>query len=137
LENSKANTTLLTLLRYYLKGTIGYCITYHKQNKALRAYVDADWAGDTDDRRSCSGNIFMLANGPISWETKKQKSVALSTMEAEYMSLSEASKETIYLKRLLRHMGFCNLVEGATKIFCDSQSKIQLRITFTTVEVNT
>jgi len=98
----------------YLKGTIGYCITYCKQNEALRAYdVDADWAGDTDDRRSCSGNIFTLANGPISWEAKKQKSVALSTMEAEYMSLSEASKETIYLRRLLRHMGFCNLVDGA------------------------
>jgi len=110
----------------YLKGTIGYCITYRKQNEALRAYVDADWTGDTDDRRSCSGNIFMLANGPISWQAKKQKSVALSTMKAEYMSLSEASKETIYLRRLLRHMRFCNLVEGATEIFCDSQSAIQL-----------
>jgi len=55
-----------------------------------------------------------------------EKSVALSTMEAEYMSLLEASKETIYLRRLLKHIGFCNLVEGATEIFCDSQSAIQL-----------
>jgi len=68
-----------------LKGTTEYCITYGRQNNALCAY--ADWTGDIDDRRSCLGNIFMLANGPISWEAKKQKFVALSTMEAEYMSL--------------------------------------------------
>jgi len=110
----------------YLKGTSDYCITYQKQNSALCTYVDADWAGDVNDRKSCSGNVFILANGPISWEAKKQKSVALSTMEAEYMSLSEASKETIYLRRLLKHMGFQNLVEGATTVFCDSQSAIQL-----------
>lgn len=110
----------------YLKGTINYCITYRKQNNALPTYVDADWAGGIDNRRSCSGNILMLANGPISWEAKKQKSVALSTIKAEYMSLSETSKETIYLRRLLGPVGFCNLVKSATEIFCDRQSAIQL-----------
>lgn len=68
----------------------------------------------------------MLTGGAISWEAKKQKSVALSTMEAEYMALSEACKEAIYLRRLLTHMRCTELVQGATTVYCDSQSAIQL-----------
>jgi len=66
----------------------------------------------------------MLANGPISWEAKKQKSVSLFTMEAEYMFLSEVFKETIYLRSLLKYIDFYNLVKDATEVFCDSQSVI-------------
>lgn len=56
----------------YLQGTL-YCgIKYSESNNdKLKAYVDSDWAGDIDDRRSCSGYVFMLANGPIAWEAKK------------------------------------------------------------------
>jgi len=110
----------------YLKGTIDYHITYRKQNNALCSYVDSDWAGDIDDRKSCLGSVFTLANGPISWESRKQKSVALSTMESEYMALSDACKEAIYLRRLLSCMGFTNLINSATTVFCDNQSAIQL-----------
>lgn len=68
----------------------------------------------------------MLSNGPIAWEAKKQKSVALFTMEAEYMALSEVAKESIYMRRLLKHMGHDDLVSGATIVHCDNQSAIQL-----------
>lgn len=79
----------------YLRETMEYGITYTKNNKMLYAYVDSDWAGDVDDRKSCSGNVVMLAGGPISWETRKQKSVSLSTMEAEYSPFGSHKRSDI------------------------------------------
>lgn len=110
----------------YIKDTQKYSICYEKSAVLMNAYVDADWGGDLDDRKSCTGYVVMLANGPISWETKKQKSVALSTMEAEYMGLTEISKEMIYLKRLLGHMKLSNCVDVTPTVYCDNQSAIQL-----------
>ncbi|KMQ82311.1 retrovirus-related pol polyprotein from transposon tnt 1-94 [Lasius niger] len=111
----------------YLQRTIDYGITYTKDCEKMRAYVDSDWAGDVEDRRSCSGNVIILANGPISWELKKQKSVALSTMEAEYVALSEVCKEIVYLRCLLKHIAhFEYCVTNATEVHCDNQSAIEL-----------
>lgn len=110
----------------YLKYTINYGISYSITGKQLELYADADWAGDESTRRSRSAYVSLLAGGPISWETKKQKSVALSTMEAEYVALSEATKEAMYLKRLLTHMGFGDFVSGKTTIYCDNQSAIHM-----------
>lgn len=62
----------------------------------------------------------------LSWSSKKQKSVALSTIEAEYMALSEATKEIIYLRKLLTHMKFKCFVENETILYCDNQSAIAL-----------
>lgn len=108
----------------YLKGTKTYGIRYEKSKQKLNAYTDSDWAGDIEDRRSQSGSVIVLAGGAISWKSKKQPTVSLSTMEAEYIALSEVSKE--YLKRLLSHMQFYNLIENPVRVFCDSQSAIEL-----------
>ena len=88
----------------YIKGTIDYGLTFRKSDLNLFAFCDADWASTLDNRRSISGYCFMLsANGPaISWKSKKQKSVALSTCEAEYMALSATCQEVAYLCRLLK-----------------------------------
>lgn len=110
----------------YLKATSHYGITYTKDEERLRAYSDSDWAEDIDDRKSCSGNVLTLATSPISWKSRKQASVALSTMEAEYAALSEVSREVIYLKRLLIHMGFEKYVTPPISVFCDNQSAIEL-----------
>ena len=64
-------------------------------------YSDSDWAGDVGDRRSTSGYIFMLSGAGISWRSRKQTSVALSSAEAEYVALSSAVQEAIWLKRLI------------------------------------
>ena len=61
---------------------------------------DADWAGDLDDRHSTTGNLFLMAGGAISWMNKKQAIVALSTSEAEYVALSSATQEAVWLRRL-------------------------------------
>lgn len=110
----------------YLKGTSHYGIKYTKNQDLLTAYTDSDWAGDVDDRKSCTGNVIILANGPISWKSKKQASVALSTMEAEYSALAEMSREIVYIKRLLIYMGFEKFVKGAINVYCDNQSAIEL-----------
>ena len=86
-------------------------------------FVDADWAGDLDQRRSTSGYVFNLFGGAVSWMSKKQSVVALSTTEAEYMAATHASKEAVWLQRLCSSMG---LVQGAIRIDCDSQSAIFL-----------
>ena len=67
--------------------------------------MDADWAGCLEDRRSYTGFVFLLAHGAVSWEAKKQRKVALSRTEAEYMALTEAAKEAVHLQRFLKEIG--------------------------------
>lgn len=110
----------------YLIGTYSLGINYVKSDKPLYGYADSDWGGNADNRRSCTGLVLMLAEGPISWKSKYQKSVALSTMEAEYVALSETVKEVIYIRRLLSHMNGGTYVSDPTCINCDNQSAIKL-----------
>ncbi|KAL1453611.1 hypothetical protein WDU94_009938 [Cyamophila willieti] len=75
----------------YLKQTIDLKLTYKKNsNKDLYGFSDADWASDTIERKSTTGYAFFLSGGAISWNSKKQPTIALSTTEAEYMALSNA-----------------------------------------------
>ena len=73
-------------------------------NKILEGFSDADWAGDRDTRRSTSGNAFILSDAAIIWFSRKQSSVALSTIEAEYMALSIATQEAVWLRQLIDEM---------------------------------
>ena len=95
----------------YLKGTSNYDLCYHgnlvesQRTLNICSYVDFDWAGDIDSRRSTSGYIFMLNGGAVSWMSKRQVVVALSTTEAKYMATTHASKEAVWLQRLCSSMG--------------------------------
>lgn len=89
----------------------------------LYGYVDSDYAGDLDGRRSLTGYIFLLGENVISWKASLQTVVALSTTEAEFIALSEAVKEAIWLKGLLK--GF-RYKQQKVKIYCDNQSTIHL-----------
>ena len=89
----------------------------------LEGYCDADWGGDYLTRRSTTGYIFLFGNSPISWLSKLQKTVALSSCEAEYMALKEAIKEQIWLLNLFEQLG---LTYTKTPIRTDSQSAIAL-----------
>lgn len=90
----------------------------------LRGYCDADWAGDEGDRRSTTGYVFMLGVGAISWNSKRQPTIALSTTEAEYMAMSQCTKEAIWLRQLLADVGFVQ--QGGTQVLCDNQGAIAL-----------
>ena len=72
----------------------------------LTAFADADFATDRDERRSTSGWVLYLNGGPISWRSHRQKSVSISTTEAELYSLSDATKEVIWVQRILGELGF-------------------------------
>jgi hypothetical protein len=89
----------------------------------IHGFVDADWAGDLDPRRSTSKYLFNLFGGSISWMSKRQAIVALSTTEAEYMTTIHGSKEAIWLQILCSGIG---LVQQAIRINCDSQIAIFL-----------
>ena len=94
------------LLRY-LKGTRELGIVYggHKEPLELVGYSDSDWAGDHETRRSTTAYLFQLAGGAISWKSRLQPTVALSSTEAEYMSACAAAQEAIYLRRLVTDLG--------------------------------
>ena len=71
----------------------------------FKCYVDASFAADLVTRRSTAGYVFKIAGGPVSWQSRMQTSVALSSMESEYMAASAAAQEAIWLNRLLEEMG--------------------------------
>ena len=112
----------------YFHGTSDYGLCYQGRpglEKVLdiHGFVDADCAGDLEYRRSTSGYVFNLFGGAVSWISKKKFAVALSTIEAEYMAVTHASKEVVWLHRLCSSMA---LVQRAIRIDCDSQSAIFL-----------
>ena len=84
----------------YIKATLHYKITYGGDNfKDLKptGWVDADYGGDVDSRKSCAGYVFIQAGGPTAWSAQYQPTVALSTMEAEYMAVSQAAKQILWM----------------------------------------
>ncbi|XP_053968479.1 uncharacterized protein LOC128869905 [Anastrepha ludens] len=107
----------------YLKGTRDHGLLYTKINKRLYGVVDADWGANLIDRRSYSGYAFVLAGASVSWEARKQRTVALSSTEAEYMAMTEATKEAMYLLGILKDLGIS--YEKVT-LFNDSQSVQEL-----------
>eukprot|EP00253_Pinus_taeda_P004760 PITA_04760 len=111
------------LSRFMSKPGKEHWSTVKRVFRYLCGTSDYDWAGDLDQRRSTSGYVFNLFGGAVSWMSKKQSVVALSTTEAEYMAATHASKEAVWLQRLCSSMG---LVQGAIRIDCDSQSAIFL-----------
>jgi hypothetical protein len=110
------------LLRY-LKGTSKMALHFKGKDVILRGYADADLGGCKESYKSTTGYVFTVGGTAVSWMSKLQKSVALSTTEAEYMAVAEASKELIWLKNFLEELGK-EQVDCA--LFCDNQSAIHL-----------
>ena len=91
---------------------------------AMRGYCDADWAGDVQERRSTTGYVFFVGKGVVSWNCRKQPTIALSTTEAEYMATSQCTKEAIWIRKLMEDVGYVQ--EEAMPIMCDNQGCIAL-----------
>jgi hypothetical protein len=103
----------------YLKGSKSYGLFYKSEGQEeLSGYHDSDWAGDKDTRRSTTGFGFFLAGSLISWRSKLQTSVSLSSTEAEYMACCFATREAVWLRRLLQDLGI--QISGPTVMFQDS-----------------
>lgn len=95
----------------YLKGTLDLGLVYSADDKPLKGFVDSDWGNCLDDRRSYSGYVFALSGSPVSWDARKQRTVALSSTEAEYMALTEGAKESIHWTAILEELGFKTLTD--------------------------
>lgn len=105
----------------YLKGTVNTKLQFHgatnKQSEVI-GYADADWASDVDERKSVTGYIFLKNGSAISWATKRQPTVALSTTESEYMAITMAAQEALWLRCLSGEFGWCT---RPTVLFTDNQ----------------
>ena len=88
--------------------------------------MDTDWGGCKIDRRSYAGFTFKLFSASITWESRKQKTVALSSTEAEYVAMSEAIRELVYIYNFLTELGFGEV--SILKLFYDNQSARELAV---------
>jgi hypothetical protein len=103
----------------YLKGTLDCGLSYDGDHDfRLSGYTDSDWAGSVSDRKSTLRCCFSLGSAMISWQSRKQSSIALSTAEAECIAACSASCESIWLRKLFT--GLFDLEMEATTILCDN-----------------
>jgi hypothetical protein len=109
----------------YIRGTLKLGILYKRGKQAeLIAYSDSDYGGDVDDRKSTSGYVFMLGFGAVSWSSRKQPIVTLSTTEAEFIAAAYCVCQGIWLKRILECIGLKQ--SKCLTVFCDNSSTIKL-----------
>ncbi len=91
----------------YLQGTLQMKLQFGATpSKEVLGYCDADCGGDLEDRRSTTGFVFMIGGGAISWSSKRQPTITLSTTEAEYMANTQATKEAIWITKLMMDLGY-------------------------------
>jgi len=102
-EHYKAAKHLLQ----YITGTTDLCLTFDGTGgeRLALGYADADWGGDLDTRRSTTGYVFKVFGGVVAWKSKRQSTVALSTMEAEYMSSADSARQAVWLRLWLEDIG--------------------------------
>lgn len=108
----------------YLKKTINFGLIFRNTNEPLFGFTDADWGNCPNDRKSYTGYCFILSGSAITWESRKQCTVALSSTEAEYMALSDATKECIYLSKLFSELWDNNIKQ--VRILTDNRGSIKL-----------
>lgn len=107
----------------YLRGTSRMCLQFGNEKPELVGYSNADMAGDIDTRKSTSGYLVTFARGAVSWQSKLQKCVALSSTEAKYIAITETSKEFLRMKKFLEELG---IEQEKYLVYSDSQSAIHL-----------
>jgi hypothetical protein len=109
---SLQHITALKQILHYLAGTKNLCITYsktsdnpYKNSNTFYGFADAAYANH-DDHKSTSGYVFLTAGGAITWKSKKQTTIALSSTQAEYIALSEAGRKACWLRNLFQELGY-------------------------------
>src|ERR1044072_8310952 len=108
----------------YINGTTDYGILYtHDTSSSLAGYCDADWAGSVDDRKCTSGGCFFLGINLVSWFSKKQNCVSLSTAEAEYIAAGSSCTQLLWMKQMLEEY---NVRQEVMTLFCDNMSAINI-----------
>jgi hypothetical protein len=116
-------TTVKRILRY-VNGTVNFGICFSQNtNLELVGYSDADWARNMDDRKSTSCECFYMGTNLVAWMSKKQNSISLSTVEAEYIVVGSCCTQLIWIKQLLTDYGFA---QRKMIVYCDNTSAINI-----------
>ncbi|GJX25897.1 putative ribonuclease H-like domain-containing protein [Tanacetum coccineum] len=115
---------VLRIIRY-LKGMAGHGVLF-KQNGHLETqlYTDADWAGDKGDRRSTLGYLTLVGRNLVTWRSKQQKVMALSSAEAEFRGIARGITEVLWIRKLLTEIGYPP--QEPSKIMSDNKAAIQI-----------
>jgi hypothetical protein len=109
----------------YVAGTLNFGLWYTQSNdNNLSGYIDNDFAGNLDDRKSTSGHVFHLGTNLISWASKKQPIVSIYFVEVEYVTATSDSCQAVWLRRILNDMSHTE--KEPTPMFCDNTSTISL-----------
>ena len=116
----------------YLRGTSNLKLTFGSGKPVLVGYTDSDMAEDVDNRKSTSCYFMTFSGGAMSWQSRLQKCVALSTTEAEYIAVAEACKELLWMKRFMKELWF---KQQRYVVYCDNQSTIHLSKNSTVIDV--
>ena len=116
----ESHLTAVKRIIRYINGTPDYGLWYSKDSNACPAgYSDADWASSVDDRKSTTEGCFYLGNNLVSWMSKKQNSVSLSTAEAEYVAAGSCCTQLLWMKKLLHDYG---IPQDTMCVFYDNTS---------------
>jgi hypothetical protein len=118
---------LKRVMRYVIHTRkLGLVFGGTKASMTPAVYVDADWAGDVETRKSTSGFVAMMSGGAIAWGARQQEVVALSSAESEYISMCNGARETVWLRRLLKGLGVVPDMEKPTMMLVDNQAAMAL-----------
>ena len=124
LKLTSQHLTAVKRIVRYLRGTTHYGLLFNRNgSKAIIGYSDADWGGDTSDCKSMTSYLFQIGGTAITWQSTKQSCVALSTAEAEYVALSGAAQEAIWLKQLNQDL---TKISEPVAIYVNKQSAIAI-----------
>jgi hypothetical protein len=123
-EPKMSHLTQAKRILKYINSTSDNRILYsHSENSMLIGYYDVDWEGSADDRKSTSEGCFFLGNNLISWFSKKQNCVSLSTAEAEYIAAGSSCSQLVWMKQMLKEY---NVEQDVLTLYCDNLSAINI-----------
>jgi hypothetical protein len=118
---SEEHLTKALYICKYLAGMTDYSLQYGLKQEGLYAYADADWASDLESQRSTMGYLVLLSGTAISWNSRAQKMIALSSTKAEYMSLSNTCRQLVWMRSFLKELG---MLVGTIPLCGDNQGAI-------------
>jgi hypothetical protein len=120
----ESHLTAVKRIIRYVTGTTEYGIWFSKgKDSQVIGYSDSDWAGNADDRKSTTGGCFFIGSNLVSWYSKKQNSISLSTAEAEYIAAGSCCTQLLWMRQMLRDYGFG---EVSLTVLCDNKSAIDI-----------
>jgi hypothetical protein len=123
-EHMKAVDDIYAYLKY--SPNLGLHFKRNCADRELHAYVDADWAGCPDTRRSTTGYVVKLAGSPVSWSSRRQRTVAMSTCEAEYVAGYKATQEIIWIQNMINDLRIKSLETTSTPLLIDNNAALKL-----------